>query len=693
MTLWLLPLVPLAGALAVPAFARVTRRPSALTASAVATLVVTLLIGVWAAARMPAAAWPFWGPHLTPRLAVEGLGRVMVVLIPAIAAPIVLYAGSYAQDDRGLARLLALLTAFVGLMELLVLARDFLTLLVAWELVGACSWALIGFEWREASRPRAARDAFLTTRLGDLGLYVAAAATFSATGSLHFDALARVHGPMLGVVAAGVLLAAAAKSAQLPFSPWLFSAMAGPTPASALLHSATMVAAGVYLIALLEPVLAPVPWFTPTVLLLGIATALAGGVVASLQTDLKKALAASTSAQYGLMWVAVGAGFSAAAGTHLVTHAAFKALLFVAAGVVVHAAATLDLVTLARLGLGRLRPLLAALFAVGALALAAVPPLGGAFSKEQILAAATHAPRWRVAVTAGVLLAAVLSAFYAARLQLLAFSPLRARPAELPSDGSAAGRAGAVLTTAERISLAFLAASSLALGLLWMPGGGRVASAVIGGPLPAGAAWELGASLASVVLGGGTAWVLWRRGALASLGLPARVRDGVGAWLGLPTVSRRFLVDPVMALARALAVADDRVVDAGVRGAVRIAAYASVALGWWGERGVQRISTGISRGVTALARDTGAADDRILDRLVSTIARATDTVARGSQVTDDQGIDGAVEELARGVGVAGVHSRRLQTGLAHDYYLLAAVGAVIILLSAASAVIGRSLGL
>ncbi len=661
MTVWLLPLLPLAGALVILALGRARRSPAALTATALATLLAVIAVAVWAAVHASSAAWALWGPRLAPRLDVGRIGRTMVVLVPVIAVPVVLFAGASFRRDAGLPRLLALLTAFTGLMELLVTAGDFLTLLVAWELVGACSWALIGYQWRDVARVRAARDAFLTTRVGDLGLYLAAAAAFAATGSLDFGALAAARGPAFGVVAAGVLVAAAAKSAQLPFSPWLFSAMAGPTPASALLHSATMVAAGAYLLARLAPTLAPaVGWFGPAVALLGLATALAGGLVASVQTDLKKALAGSTSAQYGLMFLAIGAGFPGAAGAHLVTHAAFKALLFLGAGVALHAADTLDLATLARARLGRTITRVALLVGVGTLALAAVPPLGGAYSKEQIIVAAAHAARWRGTLVVGALVAGLFSAFYAARLQLLAFSHDR-------GDGNATdGTAptGAPPSTPELASLALLAALSVALGALWLPGAASAAVWAVGAPLAPGAAWELAASLATVAMGVGGAWLLRRRHMLVTLGLPDAVRTRIAGWFGLPAVGRQLIVRPTLALANALADFDGRVVDAGVRGAVQVATFTSGVLAWWGERGV--------------------------DGLVTAVARATTRLAHASRAADDQGVDRVVEELARDVGVVGTASRRLQTGLAHDYYRLAAAGTVVLIVVAAFvAVLGR----
>lgn len=675
MTAWFLPLLPLTGAALLLGASRLgdRRTPALLGAIAVATMAVTLLAGLWAARAIPSAEWPLWGPHLRPRLVVEGLGRVMVILVPAVAAPVALYAASYMRRDPGLARLLALLLAFVGAMQLLVTAGDFLTLLVGWELVGACSWALIGHEWRDPARPRAALDAFITTRAGDLGLYLAAAAAVAASGSVRFEALTAAHGPLLHVIAAGVVFAAAAKSAQLPFSPWLFSAMAGPTPSSALLHSATMVAAGAYVLARLGPVLAPVSWFGPTVIGLGLATALAGSVVASLQADLKRALAASTSAQYGLMLVAIGVAVPGAAGVHLVTHAFFKALLFLGGGVAIHAVAgTGDLRTMRQRQLGGVLPGTAILFGIGALALAAVPPLGGAYSKEAILAAAAERGLW---LALGVLAASVLSALYAGRLYVLAFGWGRGTP----------GDAGNIPRTSipEVTAMAFLALASIALSLLWLPGANAFIERIAGARLAAGEPWAFAASLGALGVAASLVWILVRRNALVTLGLPERWRESLAAWLGIPRAAHALVVSPVLALARRLAEFDDRVIDAGVRAAVSLARLASRGFAWWGERSMGGLVTAVARAAAATGRGSSTVDDRALDGVVTAVAWATSASGRVSRTADDRGIDAAVEGVARQVGVVGAQSRRLQTGLAHHYYVIVAVGALVGALAAA----------
>lgn len=631
---WLLSLLPFASGIAL--WAGCGRRW--LAPSALAAVLATLGLAVWGAATGATAALS-WGPRLELTIAVEGLARVMVVLVPAIASPIVLYAVAAESDDPALPKLVGLLLTFVGAMVLLVVAADLLTLLIAWELVGAISWALIGHDWREQDRPQRAAHAYIATRLGDIGLYLAAGAAMAGTGSLAYAGLGQAGRPELDVIAAGVLLAATAKSAQLPFSPWLFSAMAGPTPVSALLHSATMVAAGAYALARLAPVLDGVAWFGPLTIAIGVSTAVTGGVVAFLQTDFKKALAASTSAQYGLIFAAVGAGSVAAAGAHLVTQAAFKALLFLVAGVALHTAGT---GRLADMGLGRALPRVALLAGVGTLALAAVPPMGGAFSKEAILAASVEAGPW---VGAGVVLAGLLSALYAARLHLLAYGPGRATPQH-----RAPGRS-------EVAAIALLAAATVVLSAVWLPGGRGLVERLSGGELVSGTAWELPASIASIGSAFAAVWWLHRRGRLASLGLPAGAQHRAEDWLGLPTLSRVAIADPVLAIARALAAFDDRVIDAGVRAGAAAAGLASRAFSWWGERGV--------------------------DGVVWGVAGATLATARASRTTDERVVDGSVEGLAGAVGVAGQRSRKLQSGLSHHYYVIIAGGLVGVFLAAA----------
>jgi len=633
---WLPILFPLLGA---AGLWLLRRHRSLLGPVAVASLAGALASAVVIAISGATFTWS-WGAGIDLTLAVEDAGRVMVVLVPLVAVAVVLFAASSLRDDPALARLLILMTAFVAAMEMLVLAADFLTLLIGWELVGAASWALIGHDWRNPQAPASAKEAFITTRFGDLGLYVAAGAAFAAVGSFQYSDLAQSpDSGWLAVVAGGVVLAAAAKSAQLPFSPWLFSAMAGPTPVSALLHSATMVAAGAYALIRLQPILSEVVWFGPLVVGLGLLTALAGGLVAFAQTDFKFALAGSTSAQYGLMLVATGAGYTAAGMGQLTAHAFFKALLFLGAGVALHSAGTLDL---GKLRLGSSLPRMAALFGVGAAALAAVPPLGAAFTKETVLAAAVQSGVW---VAAGTVAAGLLSALYASRLHLLAYGP---GPLIAANPGPHRVEIGA---------LAMLAGLTLALSMIWLPGGEELLTELTGGLLAPGKLWELGLSLAAIAVAFGFVWLLWRRNRLVGGGIPQRLRRFVADWWGIPNATRRMVVDPLLHLSRDLAEGDHSVIDAVVRGA--------------------------GAGAIGVAKRLRRRVEAAVDRVVEGVGGGTLGAALLSRKFDDDAVDGTVEGIARGVRLGGEKSQRIQTGMSHDYYTLAVAGTVVVVIVAA----------
>lgn len=628
MNVLILPVLPLAAA----AVVWLTRsRPGFAGPVGVGALIVAIVLGLWAAVTEPVATLA-WSPMIQLSLRVDGFARVMVVLVPFIAAVVVAYAAVTEPDGR--TRLVALMLAFVAAMLLLVVAADFVTLLIGWELVGATSWALIGHGWRDRANVEAGTQAFLTTRLGDLGLYIAAGAVFAATGSFAFIGLGGAASPWREIVAAGVLLAAAAKSAQVPFSPWLFAAMAGPTPVSALLHSATMVAAGAYLLIRLAPALESVAWFLPAIAIVGLVTALGGGIVAMFQTHAKRALAASTSAQYGLMFIAIGAGSTAAAGAQLVAHAAFKSLLFLAAGVAIHATGSM---LLGRLRLGRSLPFVAVAAGVGALALAGLPPLGGAWSKEAIVAAAMETS---AALGIATLVAGFLSALYVGRFQLLAFGP-----------GNGHGQIRRPTST-ELGALAVLAAATIGLAILWLPGTSDVVVGLTGGELVVGSAWEFVTSI-GLLLGAGLVVILMdRRGRLLDLGLRPSTQAAVGDWLLLPRATSVLIVAPTLRLSAALGRADDRVIDTGVRAAARLAGIFSSLV-------ARRVEFSV-------------------DGVVRATAAATMLTAAASRRADDSGVDGAVEATGRGVGLAGHQSRRLQTGQTHHYFVIVAVGLVLI---------------
>lgn len=644
---WALALLPLlAGPLVWAAGPRVPGRSHrrVLGAAAVGVLLVDLVIAVAAVVGGDGAAHDV-GAGLVVLADLTAPANVGVVLVPAVATVVVAWAAAHEGTD-GLDRLLGLLVTFVGAMQLLVVAGDLLTLLVAFELVGALSWALIGHAWRDAAAPRAAAHALNATRFGSLGLFVAAGAVWAGTGSVAFTGLEEIGGPGLHVAVGGILLAAAAKSAQGPFAPWLFSAMAGPTSVSALLHSSTMVAAGAYVLVRLHPVLDTVGWFAPVTVAIGLVTALAGGMVALLQTHAKTLLAASTSAQYGLMLVAVGAGYPAVAMAHLVVHAVFKAQLFLSAGVAMHAVGSPDL---RRMRLGRHLRTTAVLTAAGSLALAAVPPLGGAWSKESVVAAAGHLAPWLAVAVIG---AGALSAAYAVRFHLLAFGPVGQHD---PGPRQLVHRP----TTVELGAIGVLAVTSVLLGVLWVPPVREVAANLLPGALAEGPAWELALSLLAVAVAVYAVWRADTRGRLGHVGGHGW-SAAWGEWLGLPGLVRRAVVEPTLTSASALARFDDGVVARAVDG------------------------------VGAAARRLAGLADRRLEPLADALPGAVVATARWltttSTATLERAVDAAVAGTAWIADRAGADARRTHTGMVHHQFVVIVIGVGVV---AVAAVLGR----
>jgi len=327
-------------------------------------------------------------PDLPLRLIATPLTALLSTLVAVIAGLVLVYAVGYMKRDGEKPRFFATMLLFISAMQTLVLAGDWILLLAAWELIGLSSYLLIGFWYRRPGVGTAATRAFLYTRSADLGLYIAVFILIADTGSSDIATTLSTGGG--AAIAAGLLLliAAMGKSAQTPLHDWLQRAMAGPTPVSALLHSATLVAAGAILLIRTAPMLPPET--LPVIGIVGGITTVVTGLIALGERDLKRLLAASTSSQYGLMLVAVGAGVPLAALLHLIAHAAIKSSLFLGAGVFQHGR---DGTALAELeGVGRDRPRIFFGFALAALALAGIPPLSGFFSKDAIIAASLASP-------------------------------------------------------------------------------------------------------------------------------------------------------------------------------------------------------------------------------------------------------------------------------------------------------------
>jgi NADH-quinone oxidoreductase subunit L len=362
------------------------------------------------------------GLNIQLNILVDPLSVFMCLVVSGVSALIHLYSVSYMTSDRGFARFFTYLNFFVFSMLLLVLAGNLVLLIVGWAFVGFASYALISFWYRRTTATGAGMKAFVINVIGDVGMMLAAFFIFRDLGTFDLDgifsAAQSTFHPNQGVVIAICLLltvGAFAKSAQIPLHTWLPDAMEGPTPVSALIHAATMVTAGVYLIARFWPVFELAPTASDIVAVGGLVTLLVAATIALVVTDLKRIIAYSTMSQIGYMMVGVGIGAYSAGLFHLMTHAFFKALLFMAAGSVIGAMANRQNIDLMS-GFRRAMPFTSALLIVGALALAAFPFTSGFFSKDEILVFAAERGGWYWLFTVGGYLGALLTAFYAFRI-------------------------------------------------------------------------------------------------------------------------------------------------------------------------------------------------------------------------------------------------------------------------------------
>ncbi len=425
--LWLIPVLPLAGFLA----NGLLKLPKPLVglvgcaapAASFALSVAAVLQG------HPEAKYFDWitvgTMNVSFGLRVDALSAVMILVVTGVGTLIHVYSIGYMHEDPSYGRYFAYLNLFMFSMLILVLGDSLLLLFVGWEGVGLCSYLLIGFWFKELKNADAGKKAFITNRVGDLGFILGLFCLWQVFGNLDFDkmdaAKLAAADPSLVAAAAGLLfIGATGKSAQIPLYVWLPDAMAGPTPVSALIHAATMVTAGVYMMARLWFVYDAAPGVLQAVGTVAALTAALAGVIAVAQTDIKKVLAYSTVSQLGFMFSGIAAGHYAAGMYHVVTHAFFKALLFLGAGAVIHALhGEQDIRKMG--GLGRKLPVLAACFVAGALALAGMPFTSGFFSKDGILAAVMDGD----AVLPKVLLplTALLTAFYTTRLVVIVFGP------------------------------------------------------------------------------------------------------------------------------------------------------------------------------------------------------------------------------------------------------------------------------
>ncbi|MFE9657235.1 proton-conducting transporter membrane subunit [Micromonospora sp. NPDC006431] len=575
--LWSLVALPAAAGALLATTRRAERLAAPVSLTVAAVLVV--LAAVVAVAR-PAVAVPFMA-GVDFALTVDGLAALLAPMLAVVT--LLVLAAAAGEIRRSQARFHGLMLLFAASAALTVTAATLPTLLFAWEIMGAASYALIGFWWRDADRVSAGLTAFLTTRSADLGLYIAAAAALAGGAGLALADLPHSSPGWRHVIAAGVLVAALGKAAQLPFSFWLSRAMAGPSPVSALLHSAAMVAMGGYLLLRVQPLLAATGWAAPVTMWAGALTALLLGTVAVAQRDIKQLLAASTAAQLGFVVMAAGAGTVAGGAAQLIAHAATKALLFLAAGAWLTALGTTQLAGLHGV-VGRWR-LVGWSATAGALALAGIPPLSLWATKDAVLARVLEQSLW---LYAAGLAASALSAAYAGKLLVVIWRPLpagRRGDVDAHHDQQKPGQVNFL----QQAPLVVLAIGAAYAGLLALPPVSAVVARAVGQPgqfhvSPVELAVSAAVALAVVLL-------VARR--------PPPEPGPALRWLGLEAAAQALVVRPTLRCARALARFDDQVLDRGVEFAaarsLRLAQHAARADERWLDATVERVAAATRR--------------------------------------------------------------------------------------------------
>jgi NADH-quinone oxidoreductase subunit L len=482
--LLLIPLLPFLGFLVNASFGRRIGRSAAgavasgvmLASLAVSLAAVRSLVGLPSEARAiveQAFSWISSGDfnvNLTLRL--DPLSAVMILVVTGIGSLIHIYSTAYmdGETDSEYARYFSYLNLFAAFMLVLVLGSNFLVMFVGWEGVGLCSYLLVGFWYQKKSASDAGKKAFIVNRIGDFGFLLGVFLAFVRFGTLDFQDIARSASALspetsfgtLSLITVLLFVGATGKSAQIPLYVWLPDAMEGPTPVSALIHAATMVTAGVYMIGRNAVLFGHAPLTLGIVAAIGVATALLAATIGLVQNDIKRVLAYSTVSQLGYMFLAMGVGAYAAGIFHLYTHAFFKALLFLGSGAVIHAlGGEQDLRRMG--GLRRDLPITYWTFLIGAMAIAGVPGLAGFFSKDEVLYqtyAGGHTLLWIVG-----LLTSLLTATYMFRLVFLAFHGRRAEAPAAAHHGSHLHDAPPAMA----LALIVLAVGSIAAGYAGFP--------------------------------------------------------------------------------------------------------------------------------------------------------------------------------------------------------------------------------
>ena len=648
-----------------------------------------------------------WAFRLDP------LSAVMILVVTGIGFLIHVYSTAYMQDEppAAYARFFAYLNLFCFFMLTLVLAANFVVMFVGWEGVGLCSYLLIGFWYEKQSAADAGKKAFITNRIGDWGFILGIFLVFFTFGSVDFNAVAGRTAIMpietaqtgfgaLSLICLLLFVGAVGKSAQLPLHVWLPDAMEGPTPVSALIHAATMVTAGVYMVARNATLFSHAPVVMEVVAVIGVLTAIMAATIAVVQTDIKRVLAYSTVSQLGLMFLATGVGAFGAAIFHLMTHAFFKALLFLGSGSVIHAmAGEQDMQRMG--GLRKFMPVTFWTMLVGTLAIAGIPPLSGFFSKDEILYRTFLGGSLPEGLSRLLWVAAMatacLTAFYMFRLIYLTFFgtyrgpawPVHASPPAAleaavhgvrhPLDAHAHGQGQRaeheVSHGAADVVTHGRAADVLSVVHVWH--GPHESPGAMTLPLMALAAGAAVAGFAGIpaALGGGNWFEHFLAPACAARGLEAATEPHVSgaAELGL------MLVSVIVAAAGILAARHIYESRAGLAEAL--------AARW---RGLHRLllnkyyvdevyDATVVNVTTSSARGLWRVDALVVDGFVNAWGWSTQIAAWFSHMFDKYIVDGLVNLLGWSAGEGSYAFRRVQTGLVQNYALMMLAGVFVLL--------------
>jgi NADH-quinone oxidoreductase subunit L len=628
---WLIPVLPFAAFFLVLFFGKRTPgrgAPIAIAATAAAWVIsVFVFFEVLDGAHIERSlTWATFGDfEIEIGMNVDGLAGMMFVVVTTVSLLVQIYSVGYMSEEPRYTWYFAALALFTGSMLNLVIASDMFQLLVGWELVGICSYLLIGHFWEEKANSDAAIKAFITTRTGDVpfvfGIFVLVigAGTSSIPGITEAAEAGDLSVSVLTVGALLLFCGAVGKSAQFPLHVWLPDAMAGPTPVSALIHAATMVVAGVYLVGRMFAVFAPSETAITVVAVIGSITMIIAALLALIQDDIKRVLAYSTVSQLGYMIAALGLGppGHTAAFFHLFTHAFFKALLFLAAGSIIHAVHSNNMSDMG--GLRKFMPVTFWTLLIGAVALAGIPPLAGFWSKDEIIAEAFREEQYGVWVIS--ILAAVLTAFYMARaVSLTFFGTYRGHghPHESPR-----------IMTAPLVILAALAAVAGFFGAPFVDGGFR-----------------------ELVHFGEEAHIAGFDFALAGLSVLLAL---AGIAVGVVLYRRFREPDPLRRLGPFYTLLDRRYYldDIYIKGVVRPIQY-------------------------PIARAVVWIDTHVLDGIVNGVGKLTRLFGRGTDVVDRRVVDGAVNRVAIGTGWTGGLLRYIQSGNVQRYAVFLFAGVAIL---------------